>query len=306
VHRDIKPDNFVCGVAERRHHLYLIDFGLAEWYYGDGGHVPMRREDEFKGTMRYASVNSQRYFTQSRRDDLEAAGHTWLYFLNGTLPWSGLQGASKQAVFMQVRDMKDSTPKSALCAGQPKAFEEYLTYVSGLGYSERPDYAKLRRLLGDVRSQLGGDVKDHEFEWEVRSAGRLEPLRPAPRHLRQPDDDRGSSNHEAFACPWCHQASMRRSRHAADMSENGWMCGNPLGCGNGRTNLGAERFHCQQCLRSYCPPCVERQVFLLQGGGNPRDASQGVASQKSSPVGVLLGFLSCGGSKKRVAEPCRH
>ena len=30
IHRDIKPDNFVTGVNERKKYIYLLDFGLAK------------------------------------------------------------------------------------------------------------------------------------------------------------------------------------------------------------------------------------------------------------------------------------
>jgi len=30
IHRDIKPDNFVVGINDRKKYIYLLDFGLAK------------------------------------------------------------------------------------------------------------------------------------------------------------------------------------------------------------------------------------------------------------------------------------
>merc|ERR1719436_1098732 len=118
VHRDIKPDNFMWGSGHKAHHLYLIDFGLSVKYW-DKKHVNMCTCNSLTGTARYASVNAHRGVTHSRRDDLEAIGHMLIYFLRGSLPWSGLEAKSKQEKYRKIKEKKESTELSDLCAGFP-------------------------------------------------------------------------------------------------------------------------------------------------------------------------------------------
>lgn len=59
LHRDVKPSNFVLGTGSKRKNAYLIDFGLARRYLLPEGRVrPPRESAGFRGTARYASINS--------------------------------------------------------------------------------------------------------------------------------------------------------------------------------------------------------------------------------------------------------
>jgi len=89
VHRDIKPKMFMFGISEKIHHVYIIDFGLIKMYWDKqrNMHIPFRQKLSLTGTARYASVNAHKGCEQSRRDDLEAIGHMFFYFLRGALPW---------------------------------------------------------------------------------------------------------------------------------------------------------------------------------------------------------------------------
>eukprot|EP00439_Symbiodinium_sp_Y106_P022327 s3934_g2.t1 len=135
VHRDIKPENFMFGIKSRVHHLYLIDFGLSKKYF-DQKHVALRTQLSLTGTARYASINAHKGVEQSRRDDLEAIGHMLMYFLRGSLPWSGLDAKTQEEKYRKIREKKELTPLDELCAGFPPAFKIYLQTARSLEFKE--------------------------------------------------------------------------------------------------------------------------------------------------------------------------
>merc|ERR1740123_2372074 len=105
VHRDIKSENFMWGLGNRRHHLYIIDFGMSTRYYLKS-HVKLQHGKQLTGTARYASVNAMKGLTQSRRDDLEALAHVIIYALRGSLPWSGLDAPTYKDKLKLICEVK--------------------------------------------------------------------------------------------------------------------------------------------------------------------------------------------------------
>lgn len=149
IHRDIKPENLVLGSGNAVDKLYLIDFGLAKLYLAaNDTHTPFKINCPFIGTARYASINSQRRVTQSRRDDLESIGYVLVYFLNGSLPWQNKRCTAENAKQRKERilEMKVSTPISELCANLPLELQWYMKYCRERLFDEKPNYAYLRRL----------------------------------------------------------------------------------------------------------------------------------------------------------------
>eukprot|EP00961_Rhodomonas_salina_P004149 56980-Rhodomonas_salina.3 len=89
LHRDIKPSNFAMGLAPgRKDQCVMIDFGLTRKYRLPNGQIrPARDMAGFRGTARYASINSHLSKELARRDDLWSVLYVLIEFLTGQLPW---------------------------------------------------------------------------------------------------------------------------------------------------------------------------------------------------------------------------
>eukprot|EP01129_Flabellula_baltica_P013028 TRINITY_DN5984_c0_g2_i2.p1 TRINITY_DN5984_c0_g2~~TRINITY_DN5984_c0_g2_i2.p1 ORF type:complete len:304 (-),score=48.11 TRINITY_DN5984_c0_g2_i2:302-1213(-) len=118
LHRDIKPANFVTSAGDQSKNLYLIDYGLASPYIDEFGyHKTEEEEVNFKGTDKYASVNSHFRKDISRRDDMESIGYLLLYFSTGVLPWMRFSEREDKRELYGI--CKRDTPIRILCSGLP-------------------------------------------------------------------------------------------------------------------------------------------------------------------------------------------
>ena len=169
LHRDIKPDNFMMGLAKRGNQVFIIDFGLAKKYRDPRTHthIPYRENKNLTGTARYASINTHLGIEQSRRDDLESLGYVLMYFNRGSLPWQGLKAQTKKQKYERISEKKLSTPIEVLCKGFPSEFATYLNFCRSLRFDDKPDYTYLRQLFRNLFHREGYTY-DYIFDWTVQ------------------------------------------------------------------------------------------------------------------------------------------
>lgn len=174
IYRDIKPDNFLIGrpATKGANIVHVVDFGMAKQYRDPKTkqHIPYRERKSLSGTARYMSINTHLGREQSRRDDLEALGHVFMYFLRGSLPWQGLKAATNKQKYEKIGEKKQTTAIKELCEGYPEEFAIYLNYVRKLGFEETPDYDFLRELFTKVMKN-NNDFDDGVFDWNMLNGG---------------------------------------------------------------------------------------------------------------------------------------
>ena len=170
IHRDIKPDNFVIGLNDKRKYIYILDFGLAKKYRSSKTlqHYAVMKSKNLTGTARYASINALDGLTQSRRDDLEAVGYVLLYFLRGRLPWQGIPVKNKEERYRKIKQKKIDVTAEELCQGFPMQFVQYINYTRNLEYEQDPNYHFLKNLFTSVLSEMGHKV-DCYYDWDTET-----------------------------------------------------------------------------------------------------------------------------------------
>jgi len=165
IHRDVKPSNFVTGrVKQAKSKIYLIDFGLARRYRLPNGEIrPPRKSAGFRGTARYASINSHKSKELGRRDDLWSVFYVLVEFALGSLPWRKIKDKER------IGELKEKYTNKELVRDLPKEFTLFLEHLQKLTYTDEPDYDYLRGLLNQVYVKEGYPT-ELPFDWDMKES----------------------------------------------------------------------------------------------------------------------------------------
>jgi len=140
IHRDVKPNNFLLGLHDRRSQLNIIDFGFCKSYICNEHHIPMRKTSNLIGSLSYASINAHNFIELSRRDDLESLGYILMYLYFGKLEWQSDESFLYESKNETIKNMKI---KMMDYPRMPIIIIEYFKNVRTLEFEEKPNYGIL-------------------------------------------------------------------------------------------------------------------------------------------------------------------
>uniref|UniRef100_A0AC34QR24 Protein kinase domain-containing protein n=1 Tax=Panagrolaimus sp. JU765 TaxID=591449 RepID=A0AC34QR24_9BILA len=167
IHRDLKPANYACGLGDKAHVIYLLDFGIARMF--------MKRIENnkkelktprtmvlFKGTVKFASISCHKNLEMGAKDDCES----WIYLLIDLmipkgLPWK--RDSEKNEVLKKKLLFRENPH-----FGNVKCEEDLVKvykYVDSLNYSDTMDYEFVYTLLKSAAKVAKVDL-DAPYEWE--------------------------------------------------------------------------------------------------------------------------------------------
>ena len=139
IHTNIKPTIICLGKFIKRNFtekklFYLIDFGYSRdlfdthdnqfepkiEYENNRVHYKDKKENTFRGTPIFMSINVGKGFRPSRKSDIEELIYTIFYLNKGSLPWSNIRGKNHEEICLKINDVKISTEPEKLFKDFPR------------------------------------------------------------------------------------------------------------------------------------------------------------------------------------------
>lgn len=159
VHRDLKPQNYACGLGSEKHLIYILDFGIARKFLNTKNEVKTPREVVgFKGTVRFASIACHRGIEMGPKDDCESWFYMFIDFTNPAgLPWKKLND-KKEVLPVKLESWHGRTDNPLYGEMQNvNEIAKILGYVSQLQYQDKVDYSFIYKLLYEVNTSSHAD-----------------------------------------------------------------------------------------------------------------------------------------------------
>ncbi|XP_056423685.1 serine/threonine-protein kinase VRK2 isoform X2 [Hyla sarda] len=177
VHGDIKAGNILLHTSNTNK-VYLADYGLSYRYWPNGKHKEYKEDPRkcHNGTIEFTSRDAHKGVAQSRRGDLEILAYCMLHWLSGKLPWDqSLRDPS--TVLASKTKLWDDLPESVTEWSGPedgcRALAKFMAEVYLLTYSQKPNYAALKRILLKALDSMGTNLSSPLITLDARSFRKL-------------------------------------------------------------------------------------------------------------------------------------
>ena len=103
--------------------------------------------------MLFSSMNGNKGYEQSRKDDLESLGYMLIYLVLHYLPWLDIyknKTIDEDVKFKLILEMKSSITAEKLCNSLPEEFSLFIKYCRNLKFEQNPNYGYLKSLFVDI------------------------------------------------------------------------------------------------------------------------------------------------------------
>ena len=172
LHRDIKPDNLVCGYTKNKQpRVFLIDFGLAtpiddtmktctDRKYtnsqGDTLTVP--------GTLKFAGLHVMFCAKACRADDLQGIAFSLAWLAGVKLPWNDRWISKLESELERIQEVARLKAENKQLSGLPQEIAWFYEKVMVLKHGDAPNYSEYIEHFENILKQSRGST-DRVYDW---------------------------------------------------------------------------------------------------------------------------------------------